>query len=314
MLDLEAWEARERAQGDGRALKEQLAATRVALARSEEELRRSTKELAHVVGCSGERASYGFNGASRYSCKLLNARRLEGKCFVTLSRTSELVVPVQVSCVAGCVCSFTLTQSLIHDPGPPVSSAETDQVEAALLESPELARAGYSGAARLARRPPRGGQADGEAAAAVHHGERFRREACGGGGTRGGEKCRPRVCPRHSGGGLCCTLPHPATSHVKRTSLRCSRVREKILTLSNGIKCQGRSGECVTRGAISVYSGSGAAGAEACKGEGAAQKSGRGAGGAERERNGGGAERKRAGVGKVRAFGCVLLHPVACYA
>ena len=52
VLDLEAWEARERAQGDGRALKEQLAATRVALARSEEELRLSTKELAHVVGCS----------------------------------------------------------------------------------------------------------------------------------------------------------------------------------------------------------------------------------------------------------------------
>lgn len=51
VVDLEGWEARERAQGDGRALKEQLTATRAALAKSEEELRRGTKELAHVVSC-----------------------------------------------------------------------------------------------------------------------------------------------------------------------------------------------------------------------------------------------------------------------
>lgn len=54
VLDLEAWEARERAHSDARALREQLAATRAALARSEEELRESTKELAHVVSSEGD--------------------------------------------------------------------------------------------------------------------------------------------------------------------------------------------------------------------------------------------------------------------
>jgi hypothetical protein len=54
VLDLEAWEARERAHSDARALREQLAATRAALARSEEELRESTKELAHVVSFEGD--------------------------------------------------------------------------------------------------------------------------------------------------------------------------------------------------------------------------------------------------------------------